>query len=162
MEDVNINSKALNNKDKHVVKFLASKINLKSTTLYMLQGIFLVGVTGEFHFNRVVWLVSLSSLSLSFLCFRLVNLSFSQVWNHASFNILNFICNLFPHWIPEYQGWPKRRGPQFSPLGPLPSLGCVRPVFLDLSFALVLYVWFHFSPTTFSWIQIFPLHFFHI
>lgn len=54
MEDVNINSKALNNKDKHVVKFLASKINLKSTTLYMLQGIFLVGVTGEFHFNRVV------------------------------------------------------------------------------------------------------------
>lgn len=54
MEDININSKALNNKDKHVIKFLASKINLKSTKLNMLQEIYLVGVTGEFHFNRVV------------------------------------------------------------------------------------------------------------
>lgn len=40
MKDINTNSKTLDNKDKHVTKFLVSKVNLKSTVLNVLLEIF--------------------------------------------------------------------------------------------------------------------------
>lgn len=61
-----------------------------------------------------------------------VSLSSIQGFNHASCSILTFIWSLSLHWIPEYQGWSKRRGPQFSALGFPLSVGCVRPMLLDL------------------------------
>lgn len=39
VEDININSKTLDRTEtKHVIKFLASEVNLKSTALNMFQG----------------------------------------------------------------------------------------------------------------------------
>ena len=41
MESININSEALDTtKTSHIIKFLASKVNHKSRTLYMLQEIY--------------------------------------------------------------------------------------------------------------------------
>lgn len=55
MEDINVHSKALNNKDRHVIKFLISKVNIKSTTLHMLQEIDMVVMTSfSFSLSRVV------------------------------------------------------------------------------------------------------------
>lgn len=120
---------------RHISKFLMPTVDFKYTALDMLQKIYpcegkrevslshLVGWFDEFHFCFCHFHFSASGLWIS--------LSSSPVLNHASFDILNFIWDCFPQWIPEHQGWPKKRGQQFS----IHSKPCMaRP----LSFAIVL------------------------
>lgn len=148
VEDININSKTLDRTEtKHVIKFLASEVNLKSTALNMFQG---WGMRDSFSFSlRQGWLVSLLFSVILCLSFRPVR--FLVIWPHSKscqWQRLEFYLgplSSFDSWAPEVT---KEERPAISSLGLL-SLGCVLCVARPLSFAVVVHLWSHSLPLYF-------------